>query len=790
MQTHDTQASKLQPKTGTPKAHPLAPRSFEATDPGQAHAASPTNPFARRTHEVPMGERVSRSPVASPEAKTEPDSPLAEQAGYLPFSLHAPGQPPPPLPWWHHTQAKLTIGQPNDPFEQEADAVAEQVMTMPDPDARVQRQANVEAEAEETGEAEEDVQPKWLGDVSLSVVQRQPEGATTDTGTRRQPFNLQAPDRPSPPAIPWWGIQTKLTIGQPNDVYEQEADRVAEQVMSMPDSATQQPIQRETAPEDDELQTKPLATSITPLVQREAMPEEEEIQTKLLANPLQRQEMPEEEEAVQTKSFLQRATDGSLQAGGNLESRLNSSQGGGSPLPQDVKGFMESRFRTDFSQVRVHTDNEAVQMNRDLNAQAFTHKQDVYFGGGKAPGKDALTAHELTHVVQQTDEVQAEQASASIQRLSKLSSSPQIIQRSEVCDEEGVCQSIPEPEPLSSQQSETSDSNVITLPEIVVEGNPTNPDLEPVAAVDSNGAGGAPGSVDRESREGGTEGSSNAEQSSQIPVEDNSKSIFGHMGDFGTGFYEGGKDAVTGVASMAEGAWDLTGGWLTNPEESKATWSKLKTTTQTVAENPGVVWEAIKAPYVEAWNNGRPGEAMGRGTFEAVSLLAGTKGLDKLAKGSKLGKVANVADKVGDAGKVADKVSDAGKVAEETGNAAHNAAEFEKFKARLAAEELEGAPAKGSALKPDSEHRAASWVTDTVAEEGKHFSIKGGDGKTKNLTQLEGNMNGQDGVFEYIVDEKGDLTHQRFIPKGRPNGIANQNPKKLDKWDYKKDVDE
>jgi hypothetical protein len=45
-------------------------------------------------------------------------------------------------------------------------------------------------------------------------------------------------------------------------------------------------------------------------------------------------------------------------------------------------------------------------MNRDLNAQAFTHKQDVYFGAGKAPAKDALTAHELTHVVQQTGGIQ------------------------------------------------------------------------------------------------------------------------------------------------------------------------------------------------------------------------------------------------------------------------------------------------------------------------------------------------------------------------------------------------
>jgi len=47
-------------------------------------------------------------------------------------------------------------------------------------------------------------------------------------------------------------------------------------------------------------------------------------------------------------------------------------------------------------------DHDAAQMSDELQAQAFTHGQDIYFGAGKSPGKDALTAHELTHVVQQT----------------------------------------------------------------------------------------------------------------------------------------------------------------------------------------------------------------------------------------------------------------------------------------------------------------------------------------------------------------------------------------------------
>ncbi|MEH1868674.1 MAG: DUF4157 domain-containing protein [Nostoc sp.] len=218
--------------------------------------------------------------------------------------------------------------------------------------------------------------------------------------------------------------QAKLTVGAPNDVHEQEADRVADQVMSMPDAKPSvqrevmpeeeeeiqtktlgNSIQREAMPEEEEeIQTKPLAATITPLVQREAMPEEEEeLQTKALGDSIQREAMSEEEEEIQTK----RSADTGFQGGSNLENRLSSSQGGGSPLPGEVRSFMEPRFVADFSQVRVHTDSNAVQMNRQLNAQALAHGNDIYFGAGKSLGNNQLTAHELTHVVQQVGKIQA-----------------------------------------------------------------------------------------------------------------------------------------------------------------------------------------------------------------------------------------------------------------------------------------------------------------------------------------------------------------------------------------------
>ena len=168
-------------------------------------------------------------------------------------------------------------------------------------------------------------------------------------------------------------VQFSLKIGQPGDAYEQEADRVAAQVMTMPAPLSQPAIQRQREGEDNEIQSKSVANEITPLVQRKFAP-----------TKVQRKEK-----------------EGSFDASPNLESRLNSNKGGGNPLSDEVRSFMEPRFGADFSQVRTHTDSSAAQINQEFQAQAFTHSSDIYFGDGKSPGKNDLTAHELTHTVQQ-----------------------------------------------------------------------------------------------------------------------------------------------------------------------------------------------------------------------------------------------------------------------------------------------------------------------------------------------------------------------------------------------------
>ncbi|MEH2105018.1 eCIS core domain-containing protein [Nostoc sp.] len=210
--------------------------------------------------------------------------------------------------------------------------------------------------------------------------------------------------------------QTKLTVNQPGDVYEQEADRVAQQVMqTMSEPVSKQSVQREALPEEEEeLQMKSLANANISL-QREALPEEEEeLQMKSLANTnisLQREALPEEEEELQMKSLadsmtpvVQRQGD-EVAAASDLETSIQQERGSGQPLSDDIRQPMEQSFGTDFSGVKIHTDSRSDQLNQSIQARAFTTGQDIFFRQGEyAPesnGGKELLAHELTHVVQQ-----------------------------------------------------------------------------------------------------------------------------------------------------------------------------------------------------------------------------------------------------------------------------------------------------------------------------------------------------------------------------------------------------
>src|SRR5499427_8418740 len=160
------------------------------------------------------------------------------------------------------------------------------------------------------------------------------------------------------------------------------------------------------------LQTKPLAASITPFLQRQMVhsegseEKEKPLQAKFFTEtsrePLQRQPDTEEDETELIQAKSAGALTESFGAGADVETQVSQSKGRGSPLPDAVRTYMAPRVSVDFSQVRVHTGRDAIHMNRDVGAQAFTHGSDIYFGEGHSPSNLELTAHELTHVVQQT----------------------------------------------------------------------------------------------------------------------------------------------------------------------------------------------------------------------------------------------------------------------------------------------------------------------------------------------------------------------------------------------------
>lgn len=97
------------------------------------------------------------------------------------------------------------------------------------------------------------------------------------------------------------------------------------------------------------------------------------------------------------------------QVGSHIEAGIDQARGGGRPLDSTVQASMENSFGTDFSGVRIHTGSHADILNRSLSAKAFTTGRDIFFKDGNYnPGSSAgreLLAHELTHVVQQSEEI-------------------------------------------------------------------------------------------------------------------------------------------------------------------------------------------------------------------------------------------------------------------------------------------------------------------------------------------------------------------------------------------------
>ena len=149
-------------------------------------------------------------------------------------------------------------------------------------------------------------------------------------------------------------LQAKLRINEPGDVYEQEADQVAEQVMRIPDAVV----------------TKSIHDPRSQLVRRRAT----SVGTGVTEAP-------------------------------SIVHDVWNSRSPGQPLDAAMRAFFEPRFGHDFGNVRVHVDDNARESARAVDALAYTVGRDVVFASGQyapaAPAGRKLIAHELSHVVQQ-----------------------------------------------------------------------------------------------------------------------------------------------------------------------------------------------------------------------------------------------------------------------------------------------------------------------------------------------------------------------------------------------------
>jgi len=216
-------------------------------------------------------------------------------------------------------------------------------------------------------------------------------------------------------------IQTKLKVNTPGDAFEQEADRIADQVVGM------------SAPPHGAMTPLPVTPVATSLAQRKAIESASSPvfyaahksrgrAPPMLSNNLDHLQgsncllllqrkcacgggMPCSQCEDEPETPAQRkAAPGPGKSVAGPET-LPQTLGFGRPLDDSIRVYMESRFGSDFSQVRIHDSSKAASAAKSVNALAYTVGRDIVFGEGRyAPATDTgkkLLAHELTHVLQQ-----------------------------------------------------------------------------------------------------------------------------------------------------------------------------------------------------------------------------------------------------------------------------------------------------------------------------------------------------------------------------------------------------
>lgn len=202
-------------------------------------------------------------------------------------------------------------------------------------------------------------------------------------------------------------FQAKLRVGQPDDPYEKEADRIANQVvdelrqgqnsLEKSQSSTRNSSSNEILAGMPHAQQQSFTRQISKPIKSTAL----DVQHLSTNNEDEMRLRPDEEgeEHLHVDDYSLYT----VSIGRRLAADIAAIRQGGMPLMH--RESYETHFGRNFSETRVHSDRRANNLAARLGARAFTYGNHIVFGPGQyAPQNETgqrLIAHELTHVVQQ-----------------------------------------------------------------------------------------------------------------------------------------------------------------------------------------------------------------------------------------------------------------------------------------------------------------------------------------------------------------------------------------------------
>ncbi len=284
-------------------------------------------------------------------------------------------------------QAKLTVGPPDDQYEQEADRVADFVSKGSD-------NGSITPTISKVGAAGLGAVVPSNG-VHKSAVQRQQE----EEPLQELPLQRLALDEKEP----------EQAFAQPKLIQRQaREDEEPEKIPGQPKLVQRETIEEE-KPEEPPIQTQFLQCQTI----EEEKPEEPPSQSKLVQRQAMEEEKPEESPS-QTQFLQRREIEEEKPEGTSIEPQLVQrrasedaaehtirNHGEGTPLSPMVRQHLEQGMGVDLSEVRLHTDPQAQEATKGLHARAFTHRNHIWLGRGEQQSNLRLMAHEVTHVLQQ-----------------------------------------------------------------------------------------------------------------------------------------------------------------------------------------------------------------------------------------------------------------------------------------------------------------------------------------------------------------------------------------------------